>query len=199
MTFIGKNIVITGGSVGIGYEVIKQFLENGADVNIPLYYVYIYLYSIISKFYNFTFQNIAVFDLFNTNNAVGTLNADYPRQKVEFIKTDVTDKENLKRSFHEAVAKFHFIDVVVGNAGILDEAQPERTIHVNLLGVMNTTYAAIDAMSTTSGGRGGIVCNIASVAGVDQIFSIPAYVASKHGVIGFTRCFGVFVVHLISD
>lgn len=33
MTFNGKNIVITGGSVGIGYEVIKQLLEGGANVN----------------------------------------------------------------------------------------------------------------------------------------------------------------------
>lgn len=36
MTFNGRNIVITGGSVGIGYEVIKQFLDRGADVNIYL-------------------------------------------------------------------------------------------------------------------------------------------------------------------
>lgn len=134
--------------------------------------------------------------MINTNNAVETLNAEYPRQNVEFIKTDVTDNDNVKRSFQEAVAKFKFIDVVVGNAGILDEAQPERTIRVNLLGVMNSTYAAIDTMSTTSGGRGGIVCNIASVLGVDHLFSIPAYTASKHGVIGFTRCFGVGVAHL---
>lgn len=136
--------------------------------------------------------------MINTNNAVETLNAEYPRQKVDFIKTDVTDKDNVKRSFQEALAKYQFIDVVVGNAGILDENHPERTIHVNLLGVMHSTYAAIDTMSTARCGRGGIVCNIASVCGIDHIFSIPAYVASKHGVIGFTRCFGVGV-HLISN
>lgn len=127
----------------------------------------------------------------NTNNAVEKLKAEYPRQKIEFFKTDVTDQDNVKRSFQAAVAKFQFIDVVIGNAGIFDENYPEKTIHVNLLGVMHTTYAAIDVMSTANGGRGGIVCNIASVLGFDHIYSMPAYVASKHGVIGFTRCFGV--------
>lgn len=56
---------------------------------------------------------------------------------------------------------------------------------------MHTTYAAIDAMSTAKGGRGGLVANVASVVGLDVVFSTPAYAASKHGVIGLTRCFGV--------
>lgn len=56
---------------------------------------------------------------------------------------------------------------------------------------MHTTYAAIDFMSTAKGGRGGLVANVASVVGLDAVFSTPAYAASKHGVIGLTRCFGV--------
>lgn len=62
---------------------------------------------------------------------------------------------------------------------------------------MNANYAALDLMSTEKGvGRGGIICNIASVMGIDHFFSIPAYVASKHGVIGFTRSFAVCCARL---
>lgn len=63
---------------------------------------------------------------------------------------------------------------------------------------MNANYAALDLMSTEKGvGRGGIVCNIASVMGIDHFFSIPAYVASKHGVIGFTRSFAVLTTLMV--
>lgn len=57
---------------------------------------------------------------------------------------------------------------------------------------MYTNYAAIECMSKEKGGRGGIIVNTASVLGLDKIFSMPAYVATKHAVIGFTRCLGVF-------
>lgn len=59
------------------------------------------------------------------------------------------------------------------------------------LGVINTTYAAIDAMSKSKGERGGIVLTVASVASFDCSFDTPGYTATKHGVIGFMRCFGV--------
>lgn len=40
-------------------------------------------------------------------------------------------------------------------------------------------------------GRGGIVVSLASVAGLDGFYSMPAYSATKHGVIGLNRCLGV--------
>lgn len=40
-------------------------------------------------------------------------------------------------------------------------------------------------------GRGGIVVSIASVAGLDGFYSMPAYSATKHGVVGLNRCLGV--------
>lgn len=72
-------------------------------------------------------------DLFNTDNVVESLTAQYPRQKIYFIKTDVTNGDNVRQSFAEAAAKFTYIDVLIGNAGILDESKPEKTIQVNLV------------------------------------------------------------------
>lgn len=40
-------------------------------------------------------------------------------------------------------------------------------------------------------GRGGVIVSTASVAGLDGFYSMPAYSATKHAVIGLNRCFGV--------
>lgn len=46
-------------------------------------------------------------------------------------------------------------------------------------------------MSKANGGSGGIIVNIASVAGLEPIPGMPIYSATKHGVIGFTRSMAV--------
>lgn len=45
-------------------------------------------------------------------------------------------------------------------------------------------------MSVEKNGRGGVIANVASTAGLD-IMEIPIYTASKHGVVGFTRSLAV--------
>lgn len=69
----------------------------------------------------------------NTDNVVDSLNIAYPKQKVYFFKTNVLDKDNVIRSFREAITKFQFIDIVIGNAGILNENDYEKTILINLV------------------------------------------------------------------
>lgn len=59
------------------------------------------------------------------------------------------------------------------------------------MGVIFSTLAAIEIMGKSNGGNGGIVMNIASVSGLDIVGSFPSYTASKHGVVGFTRCYAV--------
>lgn len=46
-------------------------------------------------------------------------------------------------------------------------------------------------MSKESGGHGGLVVNMSSVVGLDPLFIIPVYGATKAGIINFTRCLGV--------
>lgn len=59
------------------------------------------------------------------------------------------------------------------------------------IGVINSTNIGVEYMSVSKGYDGGTIINVASVAGLDAIYSIPAYTASKHGVIGFTECLAV--------
>jgi len=162
--FEDKTAVVTGGCSGIGLETVRHFLKQNV-------------------------KNIAILDLADPKNVTQSLQRSYSNQNVVFIKTDVTKKEQVKSAFNEVVSKFEFIDFVVANAGILREKDYELTINVNLLGLLHTAYTAIELMDKKKG-RGGTIISIASVAGLDGFYSMPAYSATKHAVIGFNRCFG---------
>lgn len=62
---------------------------------------------------------------------------------------------------------------------------------------MNSTYTAIECLSKTKGGRGGVILNVSSLAGLNYLYGHPAYAASKHGVVGFTTSFGVNVIYIV--
>lgn len=55
------------------------------------------------------------------------------------------------------------------------------------MGVINTTHEAIEWMSISKKGRGGIIAAIASQCSILSYPQMPVYCASKHGVIGFTK------------
>lgn len=79
------------------------------------------------------FKNIAILDLCDTRNIVHSLQRSYGNQKVIFIQTDVSQKEQVKHAFDQIIQQFDYVDFVVGNAGIICEKDYERTINVNLV------------------------------------------------------------------
>jgi len=106
------------------------------------------------------------------------------------VAFDVTDE----RAAHEALAEVGPLTGVVNNAGYqgvfapvdrypLDDAR--RVLEINVLGVM--TVLAVAARAMVANGQGGAVVNVASMAGVSGAPNMPAYSASKAGVIGLTR------------
>lgn len=106
---------------------------------------------------------------------------------------DVTDRDAFREHLEMVEREFGPIDVLVNNAGIAsasvnildqDPAITDRTIEINLKGVMNGTIEAIRLMEPR--GRGQIV-NVASLAGVMGVPGLAAYAASKFGVVGFTE------------
>src|SRR5262249_34687557 len=110
-----------------------------------------------------------------------------------FVRTDVSRLAEVEQLIARAVSSFGRLDCAFNNAGIdgkmantadCTEDVWNRTISVNLTGVFFCMKAELAQMLKQ--GSGAIV-NTASAAGLTGSPGLPAYVASKHGVVGLTR------------
>ncbi|XP_039888277.1 15-hydroxyprostaglandin dehydrogenase [NAD(+)]-like isoform X2 [Simochromis diagramma] len=115
------------------------------------------------------------------------LNKQYGEKRSLFFKCNVQSEEQIKAAFQSTVDTFGGIDIVCNNAGILNEKQWEKTVSVNVVGLIRVSYVALEYMNKLNGGKGGTIINVASVAGLTPVPSCPVYTATKHAVIGFTR------------
>ncbi|XP_026228967.1 15-hydroxyprostaglandin dehydrogenase [NAD(+)]-like [Anabas testudineus] len=163
MALNGKVAVVTGAAMGIGKAIAETFLHNSAkvvllDVNEPV-----------------------------AKSVMEDLNKQYGQDRTLFLRCDVTSDEQIKAAFQKATETFGGIDIVCNNAGTVDEMDWGKTVPINLGGVVRRTYVALEHMNKLTGGRGGVVVNTASVAGVFPMEMCPVYTATKHGVVGFTR------------
>lgn len=109
------------------------------------------------------------------------------------LHCDVSDPESVESMLRDAGEVLAGVDILVNNAGIapsnplhrLTLEEWDRTMAVNATGTFLCTRHAVGPMMERGWGR---VVNIASVAGLQGSKYIAAYAASKHAVIGFTRC-----------
>jgi 3-oxoacyl-[acyl-carrier protein] reductase len=102
---------------------------------------------------------------------------------------DVSDAAAVQAAMRELFSRHKRLDVLVNNAGVLDDAllgmiKPERTFAVNALGVLNTMQAGARLIAR---GGGGSIVNVASIIGVVGNTGQVAYGGSKAAVIGMTR------------
>jgi 3-oxoacyl-[acyl-carrier protein] reductase len=105
---------------------------------------------------------------------------------------DVTNKVQIAEMVAAVKAQFGRIDVLVNNAGIVQDAQLtkmteeqfDRVIDVNLKGVYNCARAVVDTMVAQGS---GVILNASSVVGVYGNFGQTNYAATKFGVIGFVK------------
>lgn len=134
----------------------------------------------------YIFQKIAVFDIADPRETVKQLKVLFPQIKILFEKIDVKDKSSIETAFKKVVDEFGSIDIVINGAGIVNEKNYEHTVGVNLLGVINGTYTALDHIALENGGKGGIICNVSSLLGLDSLCCVPTYSATKHAINGFT-------------
>ncbi len=110
-----------------------------------------------------------------------------------FMRADVTQAVEVAQMVQATVAHFGRLDCAFNNAGIegpptrtadVAEAEFDRIMAVNLKGVWLCMKYEIQQMIAQGG---GVIANTASVAGLVGAHSMPAYAASKHGVIGLTK------------
>jgi 3-oxoacyl-[acyl-carrier protein] reductase len=162
----GKAALITGGSRGIGRTTARRFVAEGASVVIA---------DVNDEQGHETVQAL--------EDAGGA---------ARFVRTDVTDADDVQALVDAALDAFGAIDVLVNNAGItrdatltkMSEAAFDQVVDVNLKGVFNTTKAVVPHMAENGGGR---VLNAASIVGRYGNFGQTNYVATKSGVIGMTK------------
>ena len=163
----GKNILITGGSRGIGKSIVEVLFNSGANVG-------------------FTFSSSQS----AANEIAKNLNSS--SQKCIAYKSDASKLdqcENLVKSF---LNDFETIDVLINNAGItkdnllmrMGEDDFDKVIEVNLKSVFNMTKACQRVFLKN---RKGSIINMSSVVGVKGNAGQSNYAASKAGIIGFSK------------
>lgn len=110
-----------------------------------------------------------------------------------FQATDVTSRDQVEALVQRAVDEYGGLDLAFNNAGTEGTMAPtadatdetwHTTIAVNLTSVFYAVRAEIPALRARGGGA---IVNCASIAGLVGFPSAPAYVASKHGVVGLTK------------
>lgn len=109
------------------------------------------------------------------------------------IGADVSRDDDVKRSFAEARAAFGPIEILVPSAGIAPSALVQRTtdeqwhgaLQLNLTGAFYAIREALPDMLDAGAGR---IVTLASIAGKTGYPYIAAYAASKHGLLGLTKC-----------
>ncbi|XP_039307956.1 15-hydroxyprostaglandin dehydrogenase [NAD(+)]-like [Solenopsis invicta] len=159
-----KNVMITGAGSGLGYKYAEILLRNGA-------------------------KKIAVVDLPTSKgqDAVATLEDDFGKGCAMFIACDVTKADDLKKAFEKTIDEFEELDILINNAGILNDNIWEETLDLNVKALIRGSMLAFDYMGKHKGGKGGVIVNISSVAGLEPTCTLPMYVASKHAVLGFSQ------------
>lgn len=110
----------------------------------------------------------------------------HPQKKIIFEEINVKNKAHVNRAFNSVKRELGAIDIVINGAAVINEKDIKNTIEVNILGVVHCTKAALRHLAVENEGEGGIVGNIASVFGLDTLFSAPVYAASGHAVVGYT-------------
>jgi NAD(P)-dependent dehydrogenase (short-subunit alcohol dehydrogenase family) len=163
--FKNQTIIVTGASFGIGRATAIAFAENGA--------------------------NVVVADCVQDDETVNAIKEK--GGNAIFVNCDVSKEEDVKRMVDLTIATYGGLDYAFNNAGIeglqgstheCTTENWERTIGVNLTGTWLCMKHQIPHILAK--GKGAIV-NCASIAGLVGYMGLPAYVASKHGVVGLTK------------
>ena len=162
-----KNILITGGSRGIGKSIVEVLVKNGANVG-----------------FTFTSSDLAA------NNICKELNSK--DAKCIAYKSDASKFDQCEKLVNSFLDDFETIDVLINNAGItkdnllmrMSEEDFDKVIEVNLKSVFNMTKACQRIFLKN---RQGSIINMSSVVGVKGNAGQSNYAASKSGIIGFSK------------
>lgn len=164
MRLKNKVAIITGAGAGIGRGIALDFVKEGAK--------------------------IVVADWSKQGGNETVRQVKKKKGKAIFIKTDVSNKEDVWQLVKNTTDEFGKIDILVNNAGIypfvefekMPEVDWDKLININLKSVYLCAQAALTKMKT-----GGKIINISSIAAIKGFQNLAHYCASKGGVNALTR------------
>ena len=160
MNLLDKNIIITGASGGIGYQLSKDLIKEGANLTL----------------------------LARRKNVLDDLAEELkPSSKIITYYCDVTSSESVKAAFDFARKEFGIIDIVILNAGAsyrmsVEEFNPvilEEIVNVNLMGMINCLNEIIPEFIRR---KGGVIVGVSSLAEARGFPRSAAYCSSKAAV-----------------
>ena len=161
------NVIITGGSRGIGKGIALAFAKNGANIA-----------------FTYSSSSSSASNLEKQLNSFGI--------KAKSYKSDASSYNESIDLVNKISSDFDSIDVLINNAGItkdnllmrISEDDFDDVINVNLKSVFNMTKAVQKIMLKQ---RKGSIINMSSVVGVKGNAGQSNYAASKAGIIGFSK------------
>ncbi|KYN01500.1 15-hydroxyprostaglandin dehydrogenase [NAD+] [Cyphomyrmex costatus] len=126
-----KTVMITGAAGGLGYKYAEILLHNDA-------------------------KSVAVVDLPTSNGqkAAATLENEFGKGRAVFLACDVTKADDLEKTFKKIVDAFEGLDILINNAGILNDNFWEETIDLNVKALIRGSMLAFDYMGKHKGGKG---------------------------------------------
>lgn len=164
---VGKKVLITGGSRGLGRELCLRFAEHGASVGFS---------------YN------------RNGDAARKLEAELEAMGAPFrsYQCSVLDTEGTQQMVRDLEEHLGALDILVNNAGIsqnlplalLEEEDFDRVMDTNVKGTYLTTRAVVRSMMRR---KAGVILNMGSLAGVRMIEAPIHYCASKAAIVGLTE------------
>jgi NAD(P)-dependent dehydrogenase (short-subunit alcohol dehydrogenase family) len=162
-----QRVLVTAGGSGIGKEIARAFVDNGATVCVC---------DIDQAALEATAKDIS--------GLITTV-------------CDVSKRQDIERMVPQAVEALGGLDVLVNNAGIAGPTAPvehmdpdawEKVMQVDLTGTFNVTRVAIPHLKKSTA---GVIINMSSVAGRFGYANRSPYSTAKWGVIGFTKTLSI--------
>ena len=161
----GKVAIITGGTRGIGYDIVKKFLDNKAKV---------VLFGSREESVNKAISNLKE----EGYEAIGF----YP---------NLSNLDDVKKAYDAVIKAYGKIDILVNNAGVSSsmpfekytEEEYEKVVDINIKAVYNCSKAVVEYMKE----NGGVILNTSSMVSIYGQPSGVMYPASKFAVNGMTK------------
>ncbi|PKA98608.1 NAD(P)-dependent dehydrogenase (short-subunit alcohol dehydrogenase family) [Flavobacteriaceae bacterium MAR_2009_75] len=169
MKISNKTFLITGGASGLGLATAQMVIENGGKAILA-----------------------------DVNEETGKLSEKKLGANALFVKTDVTDEENVRETIQMGLDHFGLLhgaincagigpgERILGRKGVHRLSSFSKVIQINLIGTFNVMRLAAEAMQNNSpeeSGERGLIINTASVAAYEGQIGQAAYSASKGGII----------------